>query len=282
MKRILFLFTASLLFLACSNDDNGPDESQQLKIKQFRQNFFLEDSSENYTLERLFDATGQTVRENTIYIDLSFYWLYTYNSFDLVTEKNNFYNDGAKRRIDTFSYDSNQRVDSIAFKNGIGEVMSVRIYTKESDKITFQQSSIYGEIYYNAEGRIIKNYISGDTGTSTQTIEYSGDNITMINLNHSNGYVETYTFEYDEGLNPLYDYVQNNYSNATNGDHISFFDRHNYFSKNNYTRVIYNSSAPNSDYIKTKATVYNADGYPISAVVNKNDVLFEELTYDYY
>ncbi|MBK5212051.1 MAG: hypothetical protein JJE55_00140 [Flavobacteriaceae bacterium] len=282
MKRILFLFTASLLLLACSNDDNGPDGQQELKIKKFIQNFYFNQSTDNYTLERLFDESGQTVRESTIYQDISFYWMYTYNNLGVISEKNHFYGDGTKNRQDIFAYDSNNNIDNISFKNGVGEVISVRDYTEEVDKITFHQSSIYGEIYYNAEGKIIKNYVSTDTGTSTQIIEYSGDNIDLINQTRSNGFVETYTFEYDEGINPLYDCVENNYLNATIGDHLSLFNRHNYFSKNNYTQVTYNSSTPDSNYVKTKTTVYNADGYPTSAVVKKNDVLIEELTYDYY
>ncbi len=282
MKRILFIFSASLLLWACSKDDNKADGQQELKIKQFNQKFYFDQSSDNYTLERLFDETGQTIRENTIYQDISFYWLYTYNSLGAISEKNNYYGDGTKNRQDIFAYDSNNNIDNISFKNGVGDDISFRDFTVETDKITFQQSSIYGEIYYNAEGKIIKNYVSTDTGSSIQTIEYTGENIDLINQNRSNGFVETYTFQYDEGINPLYDCVENNYLNATIGDHISLFNRHNYFSKNNYTQVTYNSSTPDSNYVKTKTTIYNADGYPTSAVVKKNDVLIEELSYEYY
>lgn len=283
MKHILFLFTANLLFLACSNeDDNSTEPQTDFKIKSFNRQFHFENSSEDYELERLFDENGQSIRENETYQDLMLYWLYSYNDLGIINEKHNFYGDGSARRSDIFAYDSNNKIDSITYKSADGEIMSVVNYTHENDKVTFQQSSIYGEIYYDAEGRIIKNYTSGDTGTSTQTIEYSGDNITMINLNQSNGYVETYTFEYDEGLNPLYTYYKNNYFNATIGDHSSFFKRPNYFSKNNFIRITYNSSTPNSNYIKTKATIYNADGYPTSAVIKKDDVLIEELTYEYY
>ena len=282
MKRILFLFTASLLLLACSNNDNGPDGQQELKIKKFTQSFYFNQSTDNYSLERLFDETGQTVRESTIHSDMTLYWLYSYNNSGLTSEKSFLYGDDILNRQDIFTYDSNNNIDAITFKNSLGEVMGIRDYTKETDKIIFQQSSIYGEIYYNAEGKIIENYVSTDTGTSTQTIEYAGDNIDQINQTRSNGFVETYTFEYDDGINPLYDCVENNYLNTTIGDHLSFFNRHNYFSKNNYTQVTYNSSIPDSNYVKTKTTIYNADGYPTSAVVKKNDVLIEELTYDYY
>lgn len=283
MKTRLFLFAASLLLFACSNNDNGPEGPQELKIKKFTQNFYFDQSTDNYTLERLFDETGQTVRENvTNHPDLSFYWLYTYNNLGIISEKNHYYGDDTPNGQDIFAYDSNNSIDALTFKNGLGDVISIRDYTTEPDRITFQHSAIYGEIYYDADGRIITNYLSTDTGNSTQTIEYSGDNIALINLNRSNGFVETYTFEYDEGKNPLYDYVQNNYLNATIGDHLGLFNRHDYFSKNNYTRVIYNSSTPDSSYVKTKSTIYNADGFPTSAVVTKNDVLIEELTYEYY
>jgi uncharacterized protein YcfL len=282
MKRILFLFAASLLTFACSSNDDVPAGPQELKIKKFSQNFYFSQSTDNYSLERLFDESGQTVSESTIHPQMTFNWLYNYNSSGLISEKSLFYGVNVHQRKDIFAYDANNEIDGITFENGLGDVLSVRDYTIENDKITYQQSSIYGEIYYNAEGKIVKNYISTDTGTSTQTIEYAGDNINLINQTRSNGFVETYTFEYDDGINPLYDCVENNYLNATIGDHLSLFNRHNYFSKNNYTQVTYNSSTPDSGYVKTKTTVYNADGYPTSAVVKKNEVIIEELTYDYY
>ncbi len=282
MKTTLFVFAASVLLFACSNNDNGPDGPQELKIKKFSQNFYFNQSTDNYTVERIFDESGQTTRESTIRPDMSFYWLYTYGPSGIISEKNHFYGDGTKNLQDIFAYDSNNNIDNISYKNGVGEDISFRDYTREIDKITFQHSSIYGEIYYNAEGKIIKNYINGDTSSSTQTIEYTADNITKITKTMSNGNIGTYTYQYDEGLNPLYTYVQNNYFNATIGDHISLFNRPDYFSKNNYTEISYVSSTPDSSYVKTKTTIYNADGYPTSAVVKKNDVLMEELSYEYY
>ncbi|MCG2418575.1 hypothetical protein K8089_06035 [Aequorivita sp. F47161] len=282
MKRILLLFAASLLTFACSSNDDVPAEPQELKIKKFSQDFYFNQSTDNYTLERLFDESGQTVSESTIHPQMTFNWLYSYNSSGLISEKSLFYDVNAHQRQDIFAYDVNNEIDGITFENGLGDVLSIRDYTIENDKITYEQASIYGEIYYNAEGKIVKNFVNTDTGTSTQIIEYTGDNISQINETQSNGFEGTYTFEYDDGVNPLYDCVENNYTNATIGDHISLFKRHNYFSKNNYTQITFISSIPDSNYVKTKTTIYNADGYPTNAVVEKNGVLIEELTYDYY
>ncbi len=282
MKTRLFLFAASVLLFACSSNDNDPDGPQDLKIKKFSQNFSFTQNTDNYTLERLFDESGQTISESSIHPQMTFNWLYNYNSSGLISEKNLFYDNNVQHSKDIFAYDSNNQIDGITFENGLGDVLSIRDYTTETDRITFEQPSIYGEIYYNAAGKIIRNYISTDTGTATQTIEYSGDNINLINETGSNGFTGTYTFEYDDGINPLYDCVENNYSNATIGDHKSLFKRHNYLSKNNYTQITYNCSIPDSNYVKTKTTIYNADGYPTSAVVEKNGVLIEELTYEYY
>ena len=284
MKRILFLFTASLLLLACSNDDENlsPAEPVEYNIKTFSRNLHFENNSEIYELVRLFDESGETIRESDFYSDLTLYWDYSYNPSGKISSKDNRNGDDIQRRTDVFSYDSNDEIESIAFMDAEGGEMSVRNYTHENDKIIFHQESIYGEIYYNSEGLIIKNYGSGDTGNWTQTIEYAADNITRITTVQSDGRTEIYSFEYDDGINPLYDYVQNNYFNATIGDHRNLFSRHNYFSKNNFTRISYNSSIPDNNYIETKTTVYNEDGYPISAIIKRNEVLREELSYEYY
>jgi hypothetical protein len=39
---------------------------------------------------------------------------------------------------------------------------------------------------------------------------------------------------------------------------------------------------PDSNYVKTKTTIYNSEGYPTSAEIKKNDVIIKELTYEYY
>ena len=177
---------------------------------------------------------------------------------------------------------SDNKIESITYRNAEGEEMSARNFTHENNTIIYHQESLHGEIHYNGEGFIIKHYASGDTGNSTQTIEYTADKITKITTVFSDGRTEAYTLEYDDGINPLYEYVQNNYFNATIGDHQSYFSRYNYFSKNNFTRISYSSSTSVSDYIVTKTTKYNESGYPTSAVIKKNDVLIEELTYEYY
>ncbi|MAP80497.1 MAG: hypothetical protein CL526_05360 [Aequorivita sp.] len=271
------------MFLACSNnDDNTPEEIQEFKIKKFSQNFFFDQSTDNYTLERLFDESGQTTHESTIHSDMTLYWLYNYNNSGQISEKSFIYGDDVLGRQDVFAYDQDNNIDKITFLSGTGDVVGIRDYSMEPTKLTFQQSSMYGEIYYNAEGKIVKNYVSTDTGIATQIIEYSGDNIQSINETLNNGFEKTYVFEYDEGINPLYECVENNYFNATIGDHLSLFNRHNYFSKNNYTRVTVNSSVPDSNYVKTKTTIYNSEGYPTSAEIKKNDVIIKELTYEYY
>ncbi len=284
MKRTLFLFTVSLFFLACSSDDDTPSlvESNEFNIKTFSRQIHFDNNTENHQSLRIFNESGQTIRESDIYSDFALHWIYSYNPFGKISGKGNIDGDNINRRTDVFAYDSDNKIESITYRNAEGEEMSARNFTHENNTIIYHQESLHGEIHYNGEGFIIKHYASGDTGNSTQTIEYAADKITKITTVFSDGRTEAYTLEYDDGINPLYEYVQNNYFNATIGDHQSYFSRYNYFSKNNFTRISYSSSTPVSDYIVTKTTKYNESGYPTSAVIKKNDVLIEELTYEYY
>ncbi len=82
MKRILFLFTVSLFFLACSNDDSNsqPEEQTDFKIKKLSKTFYLEDGT-SYRLDYLYDLSGKRTKWIQDYSDINtlFHDDYLYN-----------------------------------------------------------------------------------------------------------------------------------------------------------------------------------------------------------
>lgn len=283
MKRILFLFTASLLLLACSNYDDQPKQEEQqeeeptdLKLKKFS---YVD--ATNYKREMLFDEDGQPTHENEKEPEWDLIsWLYSYNSQGLISEKQ--YHYGAKLlRTDTFGYDSENKIESISYKSG--DITSTYYDTHLDNTISIKMGNTFTTYYYNTEGVIHKIETSSDFSSPTTTIDYLDRNITKVTTTQSfPDFTETYLYEYDDSFNPLYEYVQNNYFNATIGDHSDLLSRPNYFSKNNFAKITYTSSEPDSDYIKTKVTEYDENGYPTRAIITKDDVFDQELSYEYY
>ena len=76
MKRILFLFTASLLFLACSNDDyNGSENPQELKIKKYTSISFDANGTPNGEMvEYFFDENGKKTKDHIIDAFYDYFW----------------------------------------------------------------------------------------------------------------------------------------------------------------------------------------------------------------
>ena len=77
MKRTLFLFTVSLFFLACSSDDDTPSlvESNEFNIKTFSHQIHFDNNTENHQSLRIFNESGQTIRESDIYSDFALHWI---------------------------------------------------------------------------------------------------------------------------------------------------------------------------------------------------------------
>lgn len=69
MKRILFLFTASLLLVACSsnNDNPQPEEQNVLKIKKLSKVFYVEDGKLQETISYSIEPLNGNVTDAIIY-----------------------------------------------------------------------------------------------------------------------------------------------------------------------------------------------------------------------
>ncbi len=119
MKTKLFLFTASLLLLACSNDDENPlteEQNTELKIKKFTS--IEVDSNGNPTGDRTeysFNEDG-TLAQKKIDEAISDYTeiiYYSYNQLGQLTESNRtFVGDNYNRKLAYF-YDTANNLDYI-------------------------------------------------------------------------------------------------------------------------------------------------------------------------
>ena len=117
MIRILFLFTASLLLLACSDDDNDPQSEEQtdFKIKKLSKTFYLEDGT-SYRLDYLYDLSGKITKWIQDYADVNalFHDDYLYNELGQILESKttNIIENYVVRTI-SYEYDTSNRISSV-------------------------------------------------------------------------------------------------------------------------------------------------------------------------
>ncbi|SRX75509.1 hypothetical protein [Aequorivita antarctica] len=288
MKRIFFLFTASLFFLACSNDDNGSGALQELKIKKYTSiSFDANGNQDGHLIEYYFDENGKKTKDHIIDIFGDYEWNSSYNTLGQVAKKSRKYLNYPVDIVEKYIYNEENKLSYLFMdqdSNGVYED-SLR-FTHQTNQIIAQWYSpgdVKKEFYYDAAGNLNAiNYI-GDLGVvSEELITYdSASNIMQINFT-SGSTQHDYKYEYDENTNPFYKEFHDYYFNTVwrDGGLLSKYSL--FFSPNNITKIIFTSSEPSENYIITKNTIYNNDGYPISAVVKKDDVLIEELIYEYY
>lgn len=294
MKRILFLFMASLLLLACSNDDSISEEQEEqqteFKIKKFTTHTYPENSDPEDITVRVFSETGEPIYDSLYsppsQSDYKQLAEFSYNTNGFTSEINfSSTTIGPNYRIDDYSYYSDNRITNIFYKDNAGDTVSKKEYTYENGSIRMYQANTVQNYYFNNEGLISKVKSSLEFSSSIFVPEYLNENINTITDSIKMGsllIIETRTIQYDEKINPLFGYIKDNYLNSFFGTYSSFFRQENYFSKNNFTQINFTSTSPNSDYIIIKTTQYNEAGYPTSAIVKKNDVVIQELTYEYY
>lgn len=297
MKHALFLFTASILFLACSNDDDNPSpEQQEEEQTEFKiQRFFrvMESQSEDYyALEHLFDETGKLTNFTETFDDSPFRDDYNYNNLDGITQRQTInVNQSSIIRTIPFEYDASNKISSITYTSPPPSGMTNTIH------FSYQGNTVYTEddfgstasYTFDANGKLIQTVTASfemRNGITTETITYSGDQITAIYYENRVEDVmkwwETYSFEYDDKTNPLYENFNNYLDNYIYGfvGGMSSFKFH--FSPNNLTKVEYTHSDSSRNYTDIFTNHYNEQDFPINAKVKRNGVLLEELTYEYY
>ena len=292
MKHILFLFTASLLLLACSNDDENPQPEEQtndLKIQKFSRTVY-DPNGEIYRIDQLFDESGKVTNRVEDYFNdnTTFNDTYSYNTLNQVSAiQLRKVQDNSPRRTINYIYDeSSNKLQNIQWVDLNGDVANTIIFIYDGNTVMTENDFGFRNLTFDAIGKLT-NTISGGGDivyeTVTETISHSENLITSLHYESSLGSTENYVFEYDNKVNPVFESFNANINNYIYG-FVGNMKNFTYnFSENNYTRIEYtNTSDPSYNYTQIKTTQYNEDGYPISAVVKKDDVVIEELTYEYY
>lgn len=291
MKNLIFLFIATLLFLSCSsNDENSPPEEQntELKIKKFTGiSFDANGNPDGHLIEYYFDENGKKTKDHIIDVFGDYDWNYTYNNLGQVMNKSRTYLNYPTDIVEEYVYSTENRLSYLFLdqdNNGVAED-SLR-FTYETNQINAQWYSPGNdkkEFYYDAAGFLNATKYIGDLGVVTEELITYDSASNIVQINFTTGSTQhNYTYEYDGGINPLYKEFHDYYFNIVwrDGGLLSKYSL--FFSPNNITKITFSSTEPSENYTITKNTIYNADGYPLSAEVRKNDVLIEELTYEYY
>lgn len=293
MKRILFLFTVSLLFLACSNDDSNlqPEEQTDFKIKKLSKTFYLEDGT-SYRLDYLYDLSGKRTKWIQDYSDINtlFHDDYLYNELGQILESKttNIIENYVARTI-SYEYDTSNRISSVTYTSADGFSNTSHLTYENNTVFVDDDFGGHKSLIFNEEGKLIETFSRSSeplNGTVTETINYNGDLVSSIHYEYSigTGSTEDYVYEYNNKTNPLFENFKNNINNYIYNFPGSMKSFKTDFSANNFTKVKFTSTLPdpNLNYTDVFTTQYNQQGFPISAEVKRNGVLFEKLTYEYY
>lgn len=293
MKTKLFLFAASLLLLACSKNDENPQSEEQtdFKIKKLSKTFYLEDGT-SYRLDYLFDLSGKRTKWIQDYADVNslFHDDYLYNDLGQILEAKttNIIENYVARTI-SYEYDSSNKISTVTYTSADGFSNTSHLTYENNTVFVDDDFGGHKSLIFNEEGKLIETFSRSSeplNGTVTETINYIGNLISSIHYEYSlgAGFTEDYVYEYDNKTNPLFENFNNNVNNyiySFTGSMESFKTD---FSANNFTKVKFTSTLPdpNLNYTDVFTTQYNQQGFPISAEVKRNGVLFEKLTYEYY
>jgi hypothetical protein len=289
MKRILILFTASLLFLACSNDNDTVQQAQdiELKIKKFT---ITAVHTDNWRLEYSFDEDAKPIRYfstldgiDGVKMDVSYndsghltgvvgvqiiegqtqpwqHTEYVYNTSNEIEQINRFDEYGS----DYGSLAANHFQDSIQVQRRFG-------LDGDSDYT----------LIFGANNLLIQENIEPNAWNPNPTVTkytYSDENLINI-LKESDGNTMLDTnFEHDDKINPLHPVLTRDYKSFIL-DNIGLylaFNRTYSYSKNNITS--YNEFGN----LRIITYQYNDLGYPVSAEVTSDGELFELFNYEYY
>tara|TARA_R100000353_G_scaffold52219_2_gene41526 strand:- start:23136 stop:24026 length:891 start_codon:yes stop_codon:yes gene_type:complete len=296
MKRILFLFTASLLFLACSNDDNnGSENPQELKIKKFSKvSVDLNGNPTGNSTVYFFDENGRLSqkKEDEANSDYTRIINYNYNQLGRLTESVMIFEGVNGNRSLEYTYDSENKLDFISesFDGGTPDIYFQLTHQPNKISIEHRSPGFYTTLNYNSNILTsIHNEIDMG-GFSTESLYYDAVNNIMKRPSISNTRIygepdilSEYTYQYDTKINPLHTSFNENHLDLLGQYWFNLNYWKPFLSPNNFTGEVYtNSQFPEDNYTLLKIFQYNTDGYPTSAVVKKDGTLIEELTYEYY
>lgn len=291
MKSILFLFTASLLLMACSTDDNnGPVETQELKIKKYKNVFLDRDGNPNgQIVEYSFDENGKRTSEHKITDFSDFIWTYNYNDLGQVIKKTISYTGSSERGAEEYFYNSEKKLDKIYIDyDGDAVVEDSLKLTHQANKITIQHYDVgYSKkiFNFNSQGILLSTNSIGDMGIDTEEkIFYDGHyNITELHITTEYfEYSQNISYLNDGEVNPFYNEFKEFYFNIVWRDGGSLSQYPLFFSPSNVTKTTSVGSSSSENFTSQTLYEYNNSGYPLSSETKIDGVLKSRATYEYY
>ena len=288
MKTKLFLIAASLLFLACSNDDdNRVDGPQELKIKKYTSLSLDANGNPNGEMvEYFFDENGKKTKDHIINSFYDYFWEYTYNDRGQVTKKAHNHLNYPVDFVENYYYGQNNKpwvvfrdwdndgvnMDSISFSYQPLQI-NVQWHTPGQDRTEF---------YYNNADVLTAKKHFGDPGVVLdEIIVYDADsNIVNLNLTSNFGDEINYEYEYDGKINPFHEEFQNFPFNTYYSGYL--FQHPLFISPSNATKIIGTGTDTSQNYVLETAYQYNNSDYPISSETKKDGILISQATYEYY
>lgn len=288
MKRILFLFTASSLFLACSNDDDGGSEAaQELKIKKYTSISFDANGSLNgEMIEYLFDENGKKTKGHIIDVFGNYEWDYTYNTLGQVTKKSRNHLNYPIDIVEKYIYNENKLSYLFMDQDNNGVYEDSLRFTHQTNQIIAQWHSpgdVRKEFYYDTFGNLNATKYIGDLGIVSDELTNYNNTLNILQINYISGTtLHDYAYEYDGKTNPFYKEFQDHFFNIVwrDGGLLSTYSL--FFSPNNITKITFTSTEPSENYTIETSYQYNNSNYPISSQTLLNGVLLTESTYEYY
>jgi len=288
MKRILFLFTASLLFLACSNDDNnGSENPQELKIKKYTSISFDANGTPNgEMIEYFFDENGKKTKDHIIDAFYDYSWEYTYNEVGQVTRKahnhlnypidfveNYYYGENNKPWVAFRDWDNDGvDMDSISFSYEPQQI-NVQWFTPGQERTEFT--------YNNTEVLTSKKHFWDLGVVEDEIITYDNDfNIINVDITSNFNGELNHDYEYDGKINPFYEEFHNYPFNTYYYGYL--FDHSLFISPSNATKITRVGTNSSENYVLEITFQYNDSDYPISSETEKDGVLISQATYEYY
>ncbi|WP_410006233.1 hypothetical protein [Aequorivita nionensis] len=288
MKRIFFLFTASLLFLACSKDDNnGSENPQELKIKKFTSISVDANGTPNgEMIEYFFDENGKKTKDHIIDAFYDYFWEYAYNDLGQVTRKAHNHLNYPVDFVENYYYDQNDK-PWVIFRDwdadGIDmDSISFSYQPQQTNVQWFTPGQQRTEFYYNNADVLISKKHFWDLGVvEDEIITYDNDfNIINVDIaSNFNGELN-HDYEYDGKINPFYEEFHNYPFNTYYYGYL--FDHSLFISPSNATKITRVGTNSSENYVLEITFQYNDSDYPISSETEKDGVLISQATYEYY
>ncbi|WP_163410568.1 hypothetical protein [Flavobacterium ajazii] len=243
MKKILCFFGALTFALtSCSSDDDSSSGSSDLVL--LKKTILTDSEGEKVTTTYKYNGNKIV---SMVDGDLNLYFTY---KGDLITKIEYKYPDGTLVQLETYEYNTENKVVSYVMSEPIDELGRKDIFT------------------YNADGTVsVKNYIGDD---KTQTMYNGQAKLTYVNgelTKYDSDYGGNYIFTYDDKNNPMKNVL--GYDKISSIDGVADGRLHNVVSEE--------GDGPKYTYTYE----YNSNGYPVKSI-EKADEETEETIQLFY